>query len=88
MLLRVGNKTGVSWMAATGITTGTSPTTFAPNDTLTRAHLVTFLYRYQGEPEVTVNTSTPNCDPTTEATEDPRRYDGTWFQNSQRRRRP
>ena len=54
----------VSWMAHTGITTGTSPTTFAPEGTLTRAHLVTFLYRYQGEPEVTVNGSTPHCDPT------------------------
>ena len=53
---------GVSWMAHTGITTGTSPTTFAPDDTLTRAHLVTFLYRYQGEPEVTVNTTSPDCD--------------------------
>ena len=55
----------VSWMAHTGITTGTSPTTFAPEGTLTRAQLVTFLYRYQGEPEVTLNASTPHCDPTT-----------------------
>ena len=55
----------VSWMAHTGITTGTSPTTFAPEDTLTRAQLVTFLYRYQGEPEVTLNASTPYCDPAT-----------------------
>ena len=61
---------GVSWMAHTGITTGTSPTTFAPEDTLTRAHLVTFLYRYQDEPDVTVNTATPDCDPTTDVTED------------------
>ena len=53
---------GVSWMAHTGITTGTSPTTFAPEDTLTRAHLITFLYRYQDEPDVTVNTATPDCD--------------------------
>ena len=54
---------GVSWMADTGITTGTSPTTFAPEDTLTRAHLVTFLYRYQNEPDVTLNTTTSTCDP-------------------------
>ena len=53
----------VSWMSHSGITTGTSPTTFAPEDTLTRAQLITFLYRYQGEPEVTVNASTPYCDP-------------------------
>ena len=55
----------VSWMAHSGITTGTSPTTFAPEDTLNRAQLITFLYRYKGEPEVTLNTSTPNCEPTT-----------------------
>ena len=58
---------GVPWMAHTGITTGTSATTFAPEDTLTRAHLVTFLYRYQNEPDVTINTTTPTCDPTAAA---------------------
>ena len=52
----------VSWMAHTGITTGTSPTTFAPEDTLNRSQLITFLYRYQDEPEVTINTTTPDCD--------------------------
>ena len=51
----------VSWMSHTGITTGTSPTTFAPEDTLTRAQLVTFLYRYQKEPDVTINPTTPTC---------------------------
>ena len=60
----------VSWMSHRGITTGTSPTTFAPEDTLTRAHLVTFLYRYKNEPEVTLNTSTPDCDPTADVDED------------------
>ena len=29
----------VSWMAAAGITTGTSPTTFSPDETLTRVQL-------------------------------------------------
>ncbi len=53
----------VSWMSNTGITTGTSATTFAPDDTLTRAHLVTFLWRYQNEPGVTVDTASPHCDP-------------------------
>jgi len=55
---------GVSWMAHTGVTTGTTPTTFAPDTTLTRAHLVTFLYRYQDEPDVTVDPAAPHCDPT------------------------
>ena len=61
----------VSWMAHSGITTGTTPTTFAPEDTLTRAQLITFLYRYKNKPDVTVNTSTPHCDPTTDTPENP-----------------
>ena len=56
----------VSWMSHTGITTGTTSATFAPEDTLTRAQLITFLYRYRGEPEVAVNASTPNCTPITD----------------------
>ena len=56
----------VSWAADREITTGTSPTTFDPDDTLTRAHLVTFLYRYQGEPEVMVDPASPECDPDAE----------------------
>ena len=55
-------------MAANKITTGTTPTTFAPGATLTRAHLITFLYRYQGEPEVTVDPQTPTCHPTADDT--------------------
>ena len=57
----------VSWASDTGITTGTTPTTFSPDDTLTRAHLVTFLHRYQDKPEVTVDPTTPECDPEAEA---------------------
>lgn len=36
----------VAWLASTGITTGTSATTFSPDAPLTRAHLITFLWRY------------------------------------------
>lgn len=35
----------VDWMAEHEITTGTSPSTFSPNDTVTRAQMVTFEYR-------------------------------------------
>ncbi|MEM9467801.1 MAG: S-layer homology domain-containing protein, partial [Actinomycetota bacterium] len=35
----------VSWMAANEITTGTSPTTFSPDDTLTRGQFAALLYR-------------------------------------------
>lgn len=54
-------------MPHTGITIGTSPATFAPDETLTRAQFVTFLYRYKEEPDVTINTSTENCAPTADA---------------------
>ena len=52
----------VSWAADREITTGTTPTTFDPDGTLTRAHLVTFLWRYQGEPEVMVDPASPDCE--------------------------
>ncbi len=55
----------VSWAADRGITTGTTPTTFSPDTALTRAHLVTFLYRYQNKPVVTVDPASPECDPPT-----------------------
>lgn len=42
----------VSWLAETGVTTGTSPTTFDPDGKVTRAQAATFLHRYAGEPEV------------------------------------
>ncbi|MCY4493225.1 MAG: S-layer homology domain-containing protein, partial [Acidimicrobiaceae bacterium] len=51
----------VSWAADREITTGTSPTTFSPDTALTRAHLVTFLYRYQNQPTVTIDPSSPHC---------------------------
>ncbi|MEM9466243.1 MAG: S-layer homology domain-containing protein [Actinomycetota bacterium] len=36
---------GVDWLYQSGITTGTSPTTFSPEGLVTRAEAVTFLYR-------------------------------------------
>lgn len=35
----------VAWAVEKGVTTGTSSTTFSPNDTCTRAQILTFLYR-------------------------------------------
>ena len=35
----------VAWATSTGVTNGVTDTTFAPNDTCTRAQAVTFLYR-------------------------------------------
>ena len=42
----------VLWAVENGVTTGTTPTTFNPNGTCTRAHAVTFLYRYEKQPAV------------------------------------
>ena len=41
----------VNWAAAEGITTGTTDTTFSPNQALTRAQAVTFLYNAYGNGE-------------------------------------
>ena len=40
----------VLWAVENGITDGTSDTTFSPADTLTRAHIITFLWRTAGWP--------------------------------------
>ena len=52
----------VAWMVANKITTGTSPTTFAPSEPVTRGQLATFLYRYKGSPEVTISPNSPPCE--------------------------
>ena len=41
----------VLWAVEKGITLGTSDTTFSPNDPCTRAHVVTFLWRSEGQPK-------------------------------------
>jgi hypothetical protein len=53
----------VAWMSETGITNGTSPTTFSPDLTVTRAQLTAFLHRYKGVPAVTIDPDTPWCTP-------------------------
>ena len=41
----------VRWMAEWGLTTGTTETTFSPDEELTRAQIATFLWRLAGTPE-------------------------------------
>ena len=41
----------IDWAVVNHITAGTSDTTFSPNDTCTRAQIVTFLWRAAGSPE-------------------------------------
>ncbi len=45
----------VLWAVEQGITDGITPTLFKPENTCTRAQVVTFLWRYQGSPEQTVS---------------------------------
>lgn len=40
----------VLWAMENGITEGTTPTTFSPNNPCTRAHAMTFLWRAEGKP--------------------------------------
>ncbi len=42
----------VLWAVDKGVTGGTSPTTFGPDDNCTRAQVVTFLYANAGKPEL------------------------------------
>ena len=44
----------IDWAVLNKITTGTSPTTFGPKNSCTRAQFVTFLWRTCGQPEPTV----------------------------------
>lgn len=44
----------VAWAVEKGITTGTSATTFSPNNTCTTAQILTFLWRAKGSPEPSV----------------------------------
>jgi poly(3-hydroxybutyrate) depolymerase len=53
--------TPVGWMLQQGITTGTSSTTFSPDDTVTRGELATFLYRYKGSPAIVIDDESPGC---------------------------
>ena len=41
----------IDWAIVNGVTKGTSDTTFSPNQTCTRAEIVTFLWRAAGSPE-------------------------------------
>ena len=52
----------VSWAYESGITLGTSDTTFSPAQTCTRAQVISFLYRLADSPEVGGSDETPFTD--------------------------
>lgn len=60
----------VAWCYENGLMTGTSPTTFSPDGTLTRATLATVLYRAEGEPAVGGDPSFTDA------------QSGTWYSNA------
>ena len=47
----------VLWAVETGVTLGTSKTTFSPDNGCIRAQVVTFLWRFAGSPEPTASTN-------------------------------
>ena len=51
----------VSWLYDSGVTTGTSSTTFSPERVVTRSELVTFLWRLAGRPGPARPVPTPVC---------------------------
>ncbi len=53
----------VAWAVSRGVTNGTSPTTFSPHDTCTRAQILTFLYRAAGSPPVYSENPFPDVSP-------------------------
>jgi len=48
-------QTPVAWLYAQGITIGTTPTTFSPNDPITRGQFAAMLWRYAGQPTPTTS---------------------------------
>lgn len=53
----------VAWLLEAGITTGTSPTEFSPDLTVTRGQAATFLWRFAGRPTPTVEQNFADVDP-------------------------
>ena len=51
----------IAWMAAEGITTGTTPTTFDPHAAMTRAEAAAFLYRHADPAGLPAVTGTVPC---------------------------
>ncbi len=55
-------KTAVLWALEMGITKGQTATEFGLNEPCTRTHMITFLYRYAGEPTVSDDVVNPFAD--------------------------
>ena len=60
-IVKAWQVTSVGWMVKEGITTGTTSSTFSPDDTVTRGQLATFFHRYKGTPSVVVDCRGCGC---------------------------
>lgn len=77
---RAWQQAPVAWAEANEITTGVSPTSFAPEAIATRGQLATFLHRFNGSPATTLDPShptTPRCEAQTAAPPDTSVADST-----------
>jgi hypothetical protein len=63
----------VGWMQAENLTTGTSPTTFSPDDPVTRGQFATFTWRWKDPPPVAIDETSPGCADATDG------INGRWF---------
>ena len=59
----------VAWAVERGITTGTTESTFSPNQACTRGQILTFLWRAAGSPEPE-NPESPFADVTSDMNQD------------------
>lgn len=62
---RAYQQQAIDWMATTGITTGTSATTFDPDGEMTRAEAATFFHRYMDQPLVMTVAAAGTAEPAT-----------------------
>ncbi|MFF1253064.1 S-layer homology domain-containing protein [Pseudarthrobacter sp. NPDC058329] len=70
----------IEWLKNSGITTGMTPTVFAPNEHVSRKDMAAFLYRLSEEPEFTA----PAASPFNDLTPDSQFYkEITWLQDQQ-----
>ncbi len=60
-VVRAYQAPAISWMAEAKITTGTSPTTFNPSGSMTRAEAATFLFRYMAPGNVAQIAASTSC---------------------------
>lgn len=75
----VAFRKAMAWAVDKGITNGTTETTFSPETICTRAQIVTFLYRYLGNNQVTQQTTAESLQSETGLAGWKQSPNGTWY---------